>query len=765
MKQNIIKEICRPLIQLRKSAFLLPFASLMISIPLFPQSFQYSRRLGCDKAEDKGSAIIADQSGNQYSTGFFRSWNGIGAQPADMDPGPANFPMMTLQGGYNTYISKLNSNGNFVWAKQFAKAYNIGIGIAQDASGNLYVSGNFSGQVDFDPGPGTVNISTAGNDLDVFLVKLSPEGNFIWARTFGGLLNEENTALTIDNAGNLLLAGIFRNEVDFDPGLGTSILFCADGGDAFICKLTQDGNFIWAKNMGGRGDYGSLTTDAAGNIFLLSNFEGESDFNPDPVGTYTITSTANSIDFFITKLDGLGQFVWTSAFGSSGIDAGTSLKCSESGSLYVSANFQGDSLFDLQSGQTLGLNHSSQQTLDIALLKLNPPGTVKWVHVFGDTLDDESTSLMLTQNEEVFLSGTFRDSVDFNPGIGEEYLKSVGNPDGFILRLDSAGVYERILALSGLYSTVPLSMFRDSQENLHITGWYSSGTSGTVDFDPGPGTVNMNGQSSATGTNDIFILKLRRCEADSSILTITSCNSFLWEGSSYSQSGSYKRRLSTPNGCDSTVILNLTINQPSQSTKNYRLCQNQSLQVGTRIYTQAGIYLDTLIAANGCDSIITSTLAYDIPDDTIQLSAEFGALAAPDQDSYQWLDCNAGFAPITGETDSSFAPTLAGSYAVRVTKGNCADTSNCLFLVNSEPKVVAKSGLNIFPNPAQGYTTIDCSSCKEGQIIEIYSADGTEVKSLTINPARQVIVEGLPAGIYLLHVQGRPFTCEKLVLW
>lgn len=233
----------------------------------------------------------------------------------------------------------------------------------------------------------------------------------------------------------------------------------------------------------------------------------------------------------------------------------------------------------------------------------------------------------------------------------------------------------------------------------------------------------------------------------------------------YDTSGIYIDTLVSSLGCDSIRTLTLTIKPIQTKNQTVTLCQGQTLQIGTHIYTQPGIYFDTLIATNGCDSIVTSNLSYDIPNNSIQLSAEFGALAAPGQDGYQWLDCNAGFAPLPGETDSSFAPTVSGSYAVRVIKGNCADTSGCLFLVNIEPKIGTRSGLNIFPNPAQGYTTIDCPSCKEGQTIEIFCSDGSRIKTLSISPNKRVSVEGLPAGIFTVRVKGHHLIPEKLVIW
>ena len=95
------------------------------------------------------------------------------------------------------------SGQNYVWVKQYegsspANAY----GISLDESGNIFTMGWFDGIVDFDPGPGVYNL-TAISARDVFINKLDPSGNFLWAKQLSGTGNERGYGITIDQSGNV----------------------------------------------------------------------------------------------------------------------------------------------------------------------------------------------------------------------------------------------------------------------------------------------------------------------------------------------------------------------------------------------------------------------------------------------------------------------------------------------------------------------------------------------------------------------------------
>src|SRR5690606_15385540 len=141
-------------------------------------------------------------------------------------------------GTYDIFISKLDANGNFIWAKNMGGSFgdNRGNSIAIDDSGNVYTTGHFQGTADFDPGTSTYNLIGAGG-YDIFISKLDANGNFVWAKRMGGSSTDKAESIIIDDFNNIYTIGKFVGTADFDPGTSTYNLICTGTSDIFISKL------------------------------------------------------------------------------------------------------------------------------------------------------------------------------------------------------------------------------------------------------------------------------------------------------------------------------------------------------------------------------------------------------------------------------------------------------------------------------------------------------------------------------------------------
>ncbi len=218
----------------------------------------------------------------------------------DFDPGIGTF---SLPGYFDIFISKLDSSGNFLWAKTFGDIgwYDEGKSIAVDRSGNVYATGYFTGAVDFDPSP-TNTFTLSSPNPDVFIIKLDPLGNFYWVKNMGLNSDAIGYDLKLDLQGNVYITGQFTGISNFDPSVSNFTLSSNGSQDIFISKLDFDGNFVWAKSIGSStDDVGhSVAIDISNNIYTTGWYRNITDFDPD-AGVFNLP-IAGFYDMFIHKM-------------------------------------------------------------------------------------------------------------------------------------------------------------------------------------------------------------------------------------------------------------------------------------------------------------------------------------------------------------------------------------------------------------------------------------------------------------------------------
>lgn len=140
------------------------------------------------------------------------------------------------------FVSKLDSAGGFLWAARWGGSgadEDTGLDVAVDDSGNVYTTGVFVNTVDFDPGPATFTMNSAG-DRDVFVSKLDSAGNHLWARQLGGSSEDVGIGIAVDGGGNVHCTGYFEGTADFDPGAGPYDISSAGGRDIFLSQIVQN---------------------------------------------------------------------------------------------------------------------------------------------------------------------------------------------------------------------------------------------------------------------------------------------------------------------------------------------------------------------------------------------------------------------------------------------------------------------------------------------------------------------------------------------
>lgn len=371
-----------------------------------------------------------------------------------------------------------------------------GRGTAVDTTGNVYVTGGFEGTVDFDPGPGVVNLTSAGA-RDIFVCKFDAAGSLVWARAMGGSNVDVGHAIAVNAAGEVWLTGAFRDSADFDPGPGVYNLTGQGTYEIFVCKLDATGNFVWAGGMGGNNgvEVGfDIAIDDAGNVYSTGFYNGTADFDPGP-GVFTVASLGD-YDIYVSKLDTNGNFVWAVGVGSWRADISHGIALDTAGDVYITGLFTETVDFDPGPGTA---SRTTNGLDDIFVCKFDASGAYQWVYTAGDWLTDEGSSVTADTMGNIYVTGSFKETVDFDPGPGTAELTSAGDGDIFLCKLDATGSLIWAKSIGGGFLDSGNGITTDTVGNIYVTGNYR----GPVDFDPGPGVFSL----SSVAIDDVFVCK------------------------------------------------------------------------------------------------------------------------------------------------------------------------------------------------------------------------------------------------------------------
>ncbi|MCA9040854.1 MAG: VCBS repeat-containing protein [Planctomycetaceae bacterium] len=455
--------------------------------------------------------VSVDQRGNVYSIGHF---NGT----VDFDPGVGEVNLSTTGLRKIAFISRLNSSGKFDWVKEIRNSddskdiYVHSIDI--DNQDNTYVTGRFSGTVDFDLGTGVHNVSGVPNTSNFFILKLDEHGDFVWVQTVVGSHHAILAhSITVDSNGNVYTTGVFQGTVDFDSS-ENSLILTAEGGstDAFVAKHDVSGNLSWVKKLSGPGhDRGvSITVDPSDNIYVTGELHESIDLDP---GEEELIKTSNgSTDSFVVKLNSSGELIWGKSLGGAGVDQIPDLVVDDFDNVYLTGSFR--QTVDFDPGPEVH-NETSTNSIDGFIWKLDGAGNYVWSRATGLDGNDTASQIAIDKNGNIYISGVFSGLADFDPDAGEFLLGAATSRDnGFISQWDPNGNFSWAGDVGGDSYDYISGLALDMSDNIHIVGAYAE----TADLDPGTGTLFKT----AEGISDSFVIKLFNSPTDLSITKTSS---------------------------------------------------------------------------------------------------------------------------------------------------------------------------------------------------------------------------------------------------
>ena len=372
--------------------------------------------------------------------------------------------ILLVLAGITMVIAANAQNWNYAVALGGRSSVDGLTGIARDANGNMYITGEFEGTRPF--GSGTM---TAVGFSDLFLAKYSAAGVYQWSIQIGGTNNVmEAGGVAVDNAGNVYITGNFS----FNANFSGNTLSANGSNDAFLAKYDASGNYKWVRALSSPGFEKTTAIQSDGTGMYIT-------------GAYTQAMTVNSVSFaaptgnledaFLLKTDTSGTAVWGLKAGGSYDDRGTCLSVSANTIFWggyfrgLNANFNGTML----SSGNVGYN-------DMFIVKLNSSGVQQWAKKFGGVYAETMNGVSQNIWGDAVCIGNFYGTVVFGTGMQlvEAYGSQppAGNGDACVFKIsgvDGTCQWVRQIRSNVNFNEVASGVSTDPGGSAYVTGTYN----------------------------------------------------------------------------------------------------------------------------------------------------------------------------------------------------------------------------------------------------------------------------------------------------
>jgi hypothetical protein len=399
-------------------------------------------------------------------------------------------------------------------------------------------------------------------------------------------------------------------------------------------------------------------------------------------------------------------------------------------------------------------------------LTFGDDGTIELDFGFFEYMDQ----LSLDPEQGIYISGRAKATQDLTIG----KFNSDGSPDkGFgddgFTSFDLAGelqIFEAILSPDG--SLVIAGHAYDKFDSDYLIAKIEATPTCTaiieevnlegcdqVEFDGN--TYSESGEFSLTytannGCDSIVMLQVSVNLSSQSTISLESCDEVTFNDETFSTTGTYSQTLTNVAGCDSVVTIDILLNEASTETILSESCE--TVTVNNETYSTTGTYTQNLTNASGCDSILTIEVQINALEAIVELDEQ--TLTSQNETGLiEWFDCDEGVS-IEGENGLTFNPSKSGSYALILSSEICSDTSDCLTLeiTSGIKEVPLESNLRVFPNPVYDFVLIEKPEDTHLSSIRVFDASGKsyKIQHSENNNLIKIDLNEIPPSLYYIQL-------------